>query len=150
MFKHILVPTDGSERSHNTIRHAVPFARDAGARITVFYARPEFHADYGVEGIPLEPITKEEFEQHAENRAHEVLGFAENLCREEGVPCTSLSSSNDSPSLGIVDAATQCGCDLIFMALHGKSEIASVLLGSGTLKVLAYSTIPVLVYRPPE
>ena len=40
MFKHILVPTDGSEFSQDTVRRAVSFAKEAGAQITAFYAKP--------------------------------------------------------------------------------------------------------------
>lgn len=149
MFKHILVPTDGTERSHDTVRHAVVFARDAGAKITAYYARPEYHADYHVEGIPAEQVSKEEFELHAASHAQEVLGFAEALCRESGVPFVPMSLPEDFPHRGIVDAAVTGGCDLIFMALRSNSEIASVLLGSETLKVLANSKIPVLVHRSP-
>ena len=46
-----------------------------------------------------------------------------------------------------MSAATKCGCDLIFMASHGRSGIKALLLGSETQKVLTHSKIPVLVYR---
>jgi nucleotide-binding universal stress UspA family protein len=36
---------------------------------------------------------------------------------------------------------------VIFIASHGRGKLASLLLGSVTQKVLAHSTIPVLVYR---
>ena len=37
MFKHILVPTDGSQLSQDTARRAISFAQETGARITAFY-----------------------------------------------------------------------------------------------------------------
>ena len=42
MFKHILVPTDGSALSESAVSRAVTFARASGARITFFYAQPDF------------------------------------------------------------------------------------------------------------
>ena len=42
MFKHILVPTDGSPLSQSTVERAIAFAKDAGARLTFFYAQPDF------------------------------------------------------------------------------------------------------------
>jgi len=73
----------------------------------------------------------------------------ENLCKDAGVQCNKLSLTSDIPYEAIIDAANQSGCDLIFMASHGRRGLTSLLLGSETHKVLTHSTIPVLVYRTP-
>jgi nucleotide-binding universal stress UspA family protein len=52
------------------------------------------------------------------------------------------------PYQGIIDTATQKGCDLIVMASHGRRGISAIVLGSETVKVLTHSAIPVLVVRP--
>jgi len=36
MFKHILVPTDGSQLSSDTAKRAIAFAKETGAKITFF------------------------------------------------------------------------------------------------------------------
>ena len=149
MFKHILVPTDGSELSQDTVRRAVSFAKEAGAKITAFYAKPEFPVTYYGEGVLIDTTSPEKFAELSESQALEILGFAENLCKEAGVPCAKLSLTSDIPYEAIIDAATQSGCDLIFMASHGRRGFTSLLLGSETHKVLTHSTIPVLVYRSP-
>jgi nucleotide-binding universal stress UspA family protein len=147
MFKHILVPTDGSELSQETARRAVSFAREAGARITAFYAKPEYPVTYYGEGALIDPTTPEKFAELAEQQAQETLGFVESLCREADVACAKLSLTSDAPYEAIIDAATQAGCDLIFMASHGRRGFSGLLLGSETNKVLTHSKIPVLVYR---
>ena len=147
MFKHLLVPTDGSDLSQDTVRRAVSFAREAGAQITAFYAKPEYPVTYYGEGALIDSTTPEQFAELAEQQAQENLGFVENLCREAGVQCSKLSLTNDIPYEAIIDAATQSGCDLIFMASHGRRGISALLLGSETSKVLTHSKIPVLVYR---
>ena len=52
MFRHLLVPTDGSDLSRRTATHAITFARETGARITFFAALPQhpvsFHEGYGL------------------------------------------------------------------------------------------------------
>jgi len=149
MFKHILVPTDGSEFSQDTVRRAVSFAKEAGASITAFYAKPEFPVTYYGEGVLIDTTSPEKFAELAESQAQEILGFVENLCKEAGVPCDKLSTTSDIPYEAIIAAATQSECDLIFMASHGRRGLASLLLGSETQKVLTHSTIPVLVYRTP-
>lgn len=147
MFKHILVPTDGSELSVETVRRAVSFAREAGARITFFYAKPDYPVAFYGEGALIDPTTPEKFAEMAERQARDILSRAEALAREGSVECSTLSSVSDVPYQAIIDAAGNCGCDLIFMASHGRRGISGLLLGSETQKVLTHSTIPVLVYR---
>ena len=147
MFKHILVPTDGSELSQETVRRAVSFAKEAGARITAFYAMPEFPVTYYGEGGLMDSVTPEQFTALAEREAQEVLGFVENLCQEAGVDFSKLTLTNDAPYEAIIDAATQSDCDLIFMSSHGRRGFSALLLGSEAHKVLTHSKIPVLVYR---
>ncbi|MCM8595068.1 universal stress protein [Accumulibacter sp.] len=147
MFKHILVPTDGSELSKETARRAVSFARETGARITAFYAKPEYPVSYYGEGALIDPTTPEKFAKLAEQQARQTLDFVVDLCREAGVEGSSLSLTSDVPYQAIIDAASQAGCDLIFMASHGRRGFSALLLGSETSKVLTHSKIPVLVYR---
>ena len=147
MFKHILVPADGSDLSKATARRAVSFAKEAGARITAFFAKPEYPVSYYGEGALIDPTTPEKLDELAEQQAQQVLDFVVDLGREAGVPVEKLSLTSDIPYEAIIDAATQAGCDLIFMASHGRRGISALLLGSETHKVLTHSTIPVLVYR---
>ncbi|WP_300337918.1 universal stress protein [Accumulibacter sp.] len=147
MFKHILVPVDGSDLSKDTARRAVSFAKEAGARITAFFARPEYPVSYYGEGALIDPTTPEKFAELAEQQAQQVLDFVVELCQSAGVEVDRLALTSDIPYQAIIDAATQSNCDLIFMASHGRRGISALLLGSETHKVLTHSKIPVLVYR---
>ena len=147
MFQHILVPTDGSQFSQDSCRRAVSFAKDAGAKITAFYAKPEYPVTYYGEGALIDSTTPEQFAELAETQSKEILGFVEKLCSEAGVECSTMSLTNDVVYEGIIEAATKSGCDLIFMASHGRRGLRALLLGSETNKVLAHAKIPVLVYR---
>jgi len=147
MFKHILVPTDGSELSLQTAKRAVSFARDAGARITAFFAKPEYPVAYFGEGALIDPTTPEQFAELANAQSKQFLGEVEKMCAEAGVPCSTAAETSDVPYEAIIAAAEKAGCDLIFMASHGRRGLAGFLLGSETNKVLTHSKIPVLVYR---
>ncbi len=147
MFKNILVPTDGSELSRSTARRAVSFAKEAGAKVTVFYAKPEYPIAYFGEGALIDPTTPEKFAEMADQQASEYLGEVEDWCKEADVPCTRTSATSDIPYEAIIAAAEEAGCDLIFMASHGRRGISGFLLGSETNKVLTHSKVPVLVYR---
>lgn len=147
MFKHILVPTDGSELSRATAKRAVAFAKEAGARITAFYAKPEYPIAYFGEGALIDPTTPEKFTEMANQQALQYLDELAAWCKEEDVPCDTVSATSDIPYEAIIEAAEKAGCDLIFMASHGRRGISGLLLGSETNKVLTHSRIPVLVYR---
>ncbi len=147
MFKHILVPTDGSELSQEAARRAVSFAKEMGAKITVFFAKPEYPIAYFGEGALIDPTTPEKFAELADQQAQDYLGAIQKLCQESGVDCGTTSATSDVPYEAIIQAAESAGCDLIFMASHGRRGISGLLLGSETNKVLTHSKIPVLVYR---
>ena len=147
MFRHLLVPSDGSQFSKDAVQKAVVFAKETGARITAFYAKPAPPIPYYGEGIGANWRMPESFSELAERQAQEILGYAEELCRQSGVSCDTQALISDYPYEAIIDAATQSGCDLIFMASHGRRGLRALLLGSETHKVLTHSKIPVLVYR---
>ena len=147
MFKHILIPTDGSPLSQETVKRAVSFAKEIGAKVTVFYAKTDFPECFFCAGALVDPGSPEKFAQMAEEEARQILDLAEKCCQNAGVSCQRLSVASDIPYEAIIDAATQNNCDLIFMSSHGRSGIGALLLGSETNKVLTHSKIPVLVYR---
>jgi len=147
MFKHILVPTDGSALSIDAITRAVSFAREAGARITFFCAiQPAPKMYYGM-GTIFDTHTFATFREKMQNTTSDILDAAEKIAREAGVECGTVMLVSEEPYEAIIQAANQNECDLIFMASHGRRGIAGLLLGSETLKVLTHSTIPVLVHR---
>jgi nucleotide-binding universal stress UspA family protein len=89
-------------------------------------------------------------QQHADNvkrMADRILGAVKRASAKANVPCTCSYSTGDYPYLKIVEAANRNRCDLILMATHGRRGISKLLLGSETTKVLAHSTIPVMVCR---
>lgn len=147
MFKHLLVPTDGSDLSDGTVRRAISFAKDAGAKITFFYAQPDFPMPIYGEGALIDPTTPEQFARASALEAEEILSRAKAAAEAEGVAVATDTTVNEVPYEAIIDAAARHGCDLIFMASHGRRGLASLLLGSETHKVLTHSTVPVLVYR---
>lgn len=147
MFKHILVPTDGSELSRKAARGAVLFAKDCGARVTALHVKPEPQLHYYLEGARYDPAVLEKIAEATEREAHKYLDYVEDLCRDSGVRCARLIETSDDPYRVIIDAAIRNACDLIFIGSHGRGGLAGLLLGSVTSKVLTHSTIPVLVYR---
>ena len=147
MFKHLLVPTDGSDFSTLTVQRAVSFAREANARITFFYAKPDYTVVFYGEGVLVDPSTPQAFEQQTSQRAADILAACQALADAAQVPCDTQSATSETPYQAIIDCAVENSCDLIFMASHGRRGLSALLLGSETQKVLTHTDIPVLVYR---
>jgi nucleotide-binding universal stress UspA family protein/hemerythrin-like domain-containing protein len=143
MYRHLLVPTDGSDLSVENISHAVEFARGASARITFFHATPDYFATQ--EGALMRTLSPEFAREQAAGQARAILSKAEAAARAVGVNCNSVSRVTDRPHQAILQVAEEEGCDLIVMASHGPRSIGGLMLGSETLKVLVHSRIPVLV-----
>jgi nucleotide-binding universal stress UspA family protein len=145
MFKHLLLPTDGSELSEAAIRKGVQFAKTINAKVTGFYVMPEFHVfTYRTEMLE---DTKEQFAKDCKAHADQFLAVIEKAAKAAGVACDTAVVTSDHTYEAIIKAAEKKGCDLIMMASHGRSGVQGLLLGSETHKVLTHSKIPVLVYR---
>ena len=145
MYRHLLVPIDNSDLSTVTIGRAVEFALAIGARITFFHARADHSSSITGDAEIVRMTAPEDYAYNFQGRARELLTKAESAARARGVPCASASAVSDSPYVAIIDAARAAGCDLIFMASHGRRSTLGMMLGSQTLKVLVHSEIPVLV-----
>jgi nucleotide-binding universal stress UspA family protein len=148
MYKHILVPTDGTKLSARAVRAAVALARTCGARITGVYVIPPYVPPVYAEGMlyvaDIGPRRHKELMAKAAKKALDALGAE---ARRGRVACASATPLADQPWDGILKTARAKRCDLIVMASHGRRGIAGLLLGSETTKVLTHSKIPVLVCR---
>jgi len=147
MFKNILVPTDGSALSRRAIKGAVQLAKEQKGRVTGFYVGPPWKPRGDDESIPYRMVSPQEHAANVKHGADRILDAVKKASAKAGVPCTCSYSTGDYPYLKIVEAANRNGCDLILMATHGRRGISRLLLGSETSKVLAHSTIPVMVCR---
>lgn len=150
MYKHLLIPTDGSELSARAVEKGVELANSLGASVTFIYVQPEYPlpiGGIGAEGLLITHATREEFTKSAHLLAERILGEALETARKAGAQADSETSISDNPFQVIVKMAQDKGCDLIFMASHGRKGLAGILIGSETHKVVTHSTVPVLVYR---
>ena len=145
MFKHILLPTDGSKLSEKSIKHGMRMAKALKAKVTALHVTPRFHT-FPYQAEMLE-ATREEYEAASTEHSKGYLNFVKRVASGADVECDVVQASSDQPFKEIIKAAQKKGCDLILMASHGRRGIEGFLLGSETQKVLTHSQIPVLVYR---
>ncbi|HUX23399.1 MAG TPA: universal stress protein [Burkholderiales bacterium] len=147
MYKHILVPTDGSRLSVKAAKQAVKLAKALGAKITGFHVVPDVSSTYYAEGYILRVPPAEAEAEFAQKQARRCLSAIEVEAEVEKVECDVFHTVSNSPYEAIIEAAKKKKCDLIVMASHGRRGLSALVLGSETQKVLVHSKIPVLVCR---
>jgi nucleotide-binding universal stress UspA family protein len=145
MYKHILIPTDGSALATTAVKQALDFAKAVSAEVTILTVHEPFH----IFTLETEMIsdTSAIYKKHAKRHAKALLEKVDALAKSRAVKCTLLDVEADYPYEAIIDTAKKKKCDLIAMASHGHGGVKALILGSETQKVLAHSSIPVLVYR---
>lgn len=147
MFKHILIPTDGSPLAGKAVKAGIALAARLGARVTGYCARePMLRAHYG-DSFILNRRMAAELDQHSREDAAAAVEKIGKAARAAGVPFTALVTTENAPHEGIVAAARKRKCDAIFIASHGRGALGGFVLGSVTNKVLSHSKLPVVVYR---
>ena len=147
MFKHILLPTDGSKLSAKAVKRGIDLAKKSRARVTAVHVVPEFKMMVDEGFTMLSAALKKRFEEEGRARAQKMLDDIARQARARGVRCTTLCMASDLPYQQIIAAARKNKCDLILMASHGRRGLSSLLLGSETAKVLLHTKVPVLVVR---
>jgi nucleotide-binding universal stress UspA family protein len=145
MHTHILIPTDGSDLSAEAIQYGTALAKAVNARVTGVTVSTPFHI-FAVEPDTIQD-TLESYGQRMTTVAAQRLNKVKEAAEAAGVDCEVVHVEHAHPYNAIIDIAKAKGCDLIVMASHGRRGVSAIVLGSETLKVLTYSTIPVLVYR---
>lgn len=148
MYRHILLPVDGSRLSEEAAASGIALARALGARVTALHvvAQP---TDMALEAWAH---SRPDFAAQLSGQLAGRGGlFVENVCdiaRRAGVPCEPQLVHGGFVHAEILATARDRGCDLIVMASHSRSDAADVVLGSETVKVMTLGSVPVLVHHP--
>ena len=145
MFKHLLVPTDGSPLSAKAARSAVELARAVGARLTALWVAEPYPYSALAESTYLPDQSR--YEKELKDYARRFVAEVAEMAGAAQVPCDTRVALSFSPHEEITQAAKDLGCDAIFMASHGRKGINRLFVGSETQKVLAHTTLPVMVFR---
>jgi nucleotide-binding universal stress UspA family protein len=145
MYRHILVPTDGSDLSLAAVDQALALAKVLGSQVTALTVAEPLHF------LPVTPAAtatlRVDYEVHVKEDGARILGAVTEKANAAGVAIETLQITAGDAWRGIIETAEQKGCDLIVMASHGRRGVSAFLMGSVTTKVLSHSKVPVLVYR---
>ena len=146
MYKHILIPTDGSQTADKAVDAGFEFARETRAKVTLFTAVPEYELPTEAEVMARRAVSLEQHERRSRDRARAILDAAARRAGADIEVGTDYSPSN-RPYEAIIEAAKRNGCDVIFIGSHGRKGLSELWHGSQAHQVLTHSDIPTLVYR---
>jgi nucleotide-binding universal stress UspA family protein len=147
MFKHILVPTDGSGFSNKAVATAARLAQSLRAKLLLLHVRSPIESPHHVEGGALSNLGGNVVMQEIEDEERKLLDAAAELAAADGMKAETAFVAGYSIYDAIIRIAGGQQCDLIVMASHGGRGISGLLLGSETQNVLTHTTIPVLIVR---
>jgi nucleotide-binding universal stress UspA family protein len=148
MYQSILVPLDGSEPSHNGLRHAIYLARETKATL---------HLVHVIDSFPLmfELSSQGGFESMNQSLRRWGQGMLETGRRqadEQGVKAEVILRDLTQGRVAdvIVELAKETACDLIVLGTHGRRGLRRLMLGSDAEAVARTSPVPVLLvpYHP--
>ena len=144
MFKHILIPVDGSPTAHKAVEKAAGLARAFGSQATVIYVIDP----YPFTGLGSDfAYGQAEYLGAAAKEAEQAIAAARATLSAAGVTVQSQVVEAHATWRGITETASACGADLIVMGSHGRRGLEKLVLGSVTQRVLSHATQPVFIVR---
>ena len=144
MFKHILVPVDGSPTAALAAEKAIGLARAFGSEATAIHVIDP----YPFAGIGTEvAFGQAEYLSAAKAEAAQALTAVRQAFESQGLKVGTSSIEGHAVYQSILDTAAQVGADLIVMGSHGRKGLEKLVLGSVTQRVISHAHVPVLVVR---
>ena len=146
MFKHILIPTDGSPLANKSAKAGIALAHALGAKVTAYCSVGPILPIFA-EGYAFDQKTIDGFERSARAAGQKHVDAIARIAKAARVPFVSVVTNAVTAYEGILDTAKKQKCDVIFMGSHGRRGLSKLIMGSVTQSVLAHTKIPVVVYR---
>lgn len=144
MFKHILVPVDGSSTSMLAVARAAALARHFGSDVTALYVVDP----YPFTGIGADfAYGQAQYLSAATSEANTALEAVKKAMLDSGVTVNTVVGEGHAVHEGIERAIESTGADLVVIGSHGRRGLEKFMLGSVTQRVLGVVKVPVMVVR---
>jgi nucleotide-binding universal stress UspA family protein len=144
MFKHILIPVDGSDNAQRAIDKAIGLAQAFKSQVTALYVIDP----YAFTGVGADfAYGQAEYLSAATTEGQQALQVAQDAFQVVGIEITTTVVEGHSTHKAILETANEKGVDLIVMGSHGRKGLEKLIVGSVTSQVLSHAHLPVLVVR---
>lgn len=144
MFKHILVPVDGSSVACHAVHKARAIACAFRSSVTLIYVIDP----YAFNGLGAVPSHGQfDYLDAATVEANEAISAARQVFEAQGIFVKGSVVEGHSVYQAILEAAETLDADLVVMGSHGRRNLEKLMIGSVTAQVLSHAHLPVLVVR---
>ena len=149
MFKHILVPLDGSRLAEAALTAATTLAERFDSKISLLRVTRTPYVATGLDGATyaelIVKLRQQEYDEaaayiHMKQRSLQQRNYMVDTFVREGEPVAEL----------ILDLVAEAGVDTIVMSTHGRGGVSRWVFGSVADKVLRQAEIPVVLIRAQE
>ena len=146
MFKHLLVPLDGSQFGEKALEYALSLAQQYESKVTLLHVvHDQWQGEMKAESPQLNELTK----QKESNQSYIYLNAKEKALQEKGYAVTAIIKSGEPVDRAILDMAATEDVDTIVMSSHGFTGLKRLMFGNTAEKVISQATVPVLLVRQP-
>lgn len=147
IFRHILIPLDGSVLSEQMLEHAVTLGKLMESDYTLLRViEPVIPASYP--RTEYSTRVEQQLLGQLQTEAQTYLDEVAERLRIRSFQVHTKVVLHRHPAIAILDEAGKQGMDLIAMETHGHGGLTRLLMGSVADKVLRGTFIPVLLHRP--
>ncbi len=142
MFKHLLVPLDGSNLAEAALPYASRLAQDLHAQVTLVHiieenAPAEIHGERHLR-------TEDEACQYLDETKRQY--FPEQV----EVSCHVHTEKTRRVARAIAEHVGELEPDMIVMSTHGKSGLRKLMVGDIAQQIIGRSKVPLFLVHPPE
>lgn len=150
VFRHVLIPLDGSPRAESVIEHAVRLGIPGATRYTLLtVVAPTLIAAHSYPGvsIPLDSGELERRQQEAQTYLDRVADELRQAVESPAVEVTTRVAVHLQVAPAVLEAAASERADLIALTTHDRGAVSRLALGSVADKLVRGAESPVLVIR---
>lgn len=147
MFKHILVPLDGSGFAETALPYALELAAQFDSDITLLRVVMPPRSGEGA----LSPESANFMIRMRDDLYKEAIDYLQQQkgsLRQQNYRAHYQVAESDDIAVEILNAVQGTGADTVVMSTHGRGGLGRWLFGSVATRVLQTAHVPVLLIRP--
>ncbi|UKS30910.1 universal stress protein [Paenibacillus sp. HWE-109] len=140
MYKHILVPIDGSQQADRALEHAIALAQTLSpeTKLTILYVSQLLTLNEPTMGVVMYDNMEDQDRQVIQPAAAKLAASNVNF---------TIDTKTGDPASVICYMADYNKCDLIVMGSRGVGLMSEILLGSVSHGVIQHAHCPVLIIK---
>ena len=150
MFRHLLVPLDGSHLAEAALPPAIELASKFNSEITLIWVIQPPHLVMTAANGSVYAQLLMEMRNQSEHDAEAYLRSHQGSLRQQGFVVHTQLTEGENIANALLEVATSLKIDAIVMSTHGRGGLSRWVFGSVADKVLRYADVPVLLIRAKE